>query len=115
MLVTVSGRTITGCDSALEELTIYYPAVGIADYAFAGKNLRDVKIKTDLETVGAYAFFGCYEDLRIALYTDYGANSHIEKWDPEWYYGNGDFETPFYYYTTTEPVITASEVTNEGS
>ncbi len=114
MLITVNGTEITGCDSALEELTVYYDADGIiirsiAPYAFAEKNLRDVKIKTYLEYVGEYAFFGCYEDLRIALYTDYGANTDMERWAFEWYYGNGDFESPFYYYTTTEPVTKASE------
>jgi len=110
MLITVNGTEITGCDSALEELTVYYDADGIiirsiAPYAFAGKNLRDVKIKTYLEYVGEYAFFGCYEDLRIALYTDYGANTDMERWALEWYLGNGDFESTFYYYTTKESVI----------
>jgi len=113
MLITVNGTEITGCDSALEELTVYYDADGIiirsiAPYAFAEKNLRDVKIKTYLEYVGEYAFFGCYEDLRIALYTDYGANTDMERWAFEWYYGNGDFESPFYYYTTKESVIKAN-------
>ena len=107
-LITVdSSGYITGCDGALEELTIQDEfngkrILGIRDYAFAGKNLRDVKIKTQLDYIGAYAFMLCCEDLRIALYTDYYANENVEKWVPEWYYGNGDPDTPFYYYTTKE-------------
>ena len=101
LLITVdSDGNITSCESALEELTIIKgsvsinnsaPITAIADYAFFGKNLRRVYIEEPLEYVGSSAFGNCAEDLVITV----AAGVDTSNWAEDWYYGNGDMETPF--------------------
>ena len=102
-LITVdSDGNITSCESALEELTIIkgysinlenYKGTfkGISDYAFFGKNLRRVYINEPLDYVGSLAFGNCAEDLVITV----AAGVDTSNWAEDWYYGNGDMETPF--------------------
>ena len=78
-------------DPCVEELHIPDGVEAIKAYAFFGANLRLVFIPKSVGYIGAYAFGMCAEDLVICIPRDFDTS----EWDPEWNYGNGDYETPF--------------------
>ncbi len=83
-----SSGFILGCADNLEELII---TNGVADYAFFGKNLRKVFLKSGVDYVGTLAFGNCAEDL--VIFVESGIDT--STWAEDWFYGNGDRETPF--------------------
>lgn len=99
-LVTVDSSTgyIIGCVKGVESLIFTRTKVngievtGIDDRAFYGSDLIYVEIHEQLDYVGYQAF--AMSNIEI-FYVKKGIN--IYSWDGEWYYGNGDLDTPFMF------------------